>query len=46
MSKFFAVVLYLGVALLVAMAAVIVVAAAIGVVVSFSPTPIPDFLRG
>jgi hypothetical protein len=46
MSRFFAVVLYLGIALLVVMAAVIVVAAAIGVVVSFSPIPIPGFLRG
>jgi hypothetical protein len=46
MSRFFAAVLYLGIALLVFMAAVIVVVAGIGVVVAASPTALTGFLRG
>ncbi len=45
MSSFFSLVLYVGIAILSAMAALVVVVAIIGIVVSFSPTLIPGFLQ-
>ncbi|MES2094970.1 MAG: hypothetical protein V4531_14350 [Actinomycetota bacterium] len=45
MSSFLSLVLYVGIAILAAMAALVVVVAIIGIVVSFSPTLIPGFLQ-